>query len=80
MHQIEGALAKGYNEVEVSEGIIKSISPGLPLDLPLSKLRKKLRSHYKEKTKTELYKALSTLSQTPSADTQAFLFRALGLR
>ena len=88
VHQIEGALAKGYSEVEVNEAIIRSISPGLPLrsflectpDLPLSKLRKILRSHYREKSSTELYKALSTLTQAPNEDTQAFLFRALELR
>ena len=88
VHQIEGALAKGYSEVEVNEAIIRSISPGLPLrsflectpDLPLSKLRKILRSHYREKSSTELYKALSTLTQAPNEDAQAFLFRALELR
>ena len=88
VHQIEGALAQGYSEVEISEAIIRSISPGLPLrsflectpDLPLSKLRKILRSHYREKSSTELYKALSTLTQAPHEDAQAFLFRALELR
>ena len=86
--QIEGALAQGYSEVEISEAIIRSISPGLPLrsflectpDLPLSKLRKILRSHYREKSSTDLYKALSTLTQAPNEDAQAFLFRALELR
>ena len=74
--------------MEVNEAIIRSISPGLPLrsflectpDLPLSKLRKILRSHYREKSSTELYKALSTLTQAPNEDAQAFLFRALELR
>ena len=88
VHQIEGALAQGYREVEINEAIIRSISPGLPLrsflectpDLPLSKLRKILRSHYREKSSTELYKALSTLTQAPNEDAQAFLFRALELR
>ena len=88
VHQIEGALAKGSSEVEVNEAIIRSISPGLPLrsflectpDLPLPKLRKILRSHYREKSSTELYKALSTLAQAPNEDAQAFLFRALELR
>ena len=88
VHQIEGALAQGYREVEINEAIIRSISPGLPLrsflectpDLPLSKLRKILRSHYREKSSTELYKALSSLTQAPNEDAQAFLFRALELR
>lgn len=88
IHQIKGALAKGYSEVEVGEAIIRSISAGLPLrnflectqDLPLSNLRKILRSHYREKSSTELYKALSTLTQAPNEDAQAFRFRALELR
>ena len=88
VHQIEGTLAQGCSEVERNEAIIRSISPGLPLrsflectpDLPLSKLRKILRSHYREKSSTELYKALSTLTQAPNEDAQAFLFRALELR
>ena len=43
-------------------------------------MRKILRSHYREKSSTELYKALSTLTQAPNEDAQAFLFRALELR
>eukprot|EP00794_Sanderia_malayensis_P019811 gene19811-21751_t len=88
IHQIEGALSKGYSEIEVREAVIKSISPGMTLrsflectpDLPLPKLRKILRSHYREKSSTELYKNLSTLTQAPNEDAQAFLFRALELR
>ena len=30
VHQIEGALAIVYREVEVNEAIIRTISPGLP--------------------------------------------------
>eukprot|EP00794_Sanderia_malayensis_P006741 gene6741-7501_t len=88
IHQIEGALSKGYSEIKVREAVIQSISPGMTLrsflectpDLPLPKLRKILRSHYREKSSTELYKNLSTLTQVPNEDAQAFLFRALELR
>ena len=88
IHQIEGALSKGYTEAEVRDAVIRAISPGMTLrsflectpDLALSKLRKILRSHYREKSSTELYKSLSTLAQYQSEDAQSFLFRALELR
>ena len=88
IHQIEGALSKGYTEAEVREAVTKAISPGMTLrsflecnpDLPLSKLRKILRSHYREISSTELYKSLSTLAQASNEDSQSFLFRALELR
>ncbi len=88
VHQIEGAISKGYSDVEVREAVIKAISSGMTLrnflegtpGLSLPKLRKILRSHYKEKSATELYKALSTLAQAPNEDAQTFLFRALELR
>ena len=88
VHQIEGGLAKGYSEAEVCEAVIRSISPGMALrsflectpDQPLSKIRKIIRSHYREKSATELYKSLSTLTQGPNEDAQSFLFRALELR
>ena len=70
VHQIEGGLAKGYSETEVCEALIRSISPGMALrsflestpNLPLSNIRKIIRSHYLEKSATELYKSLSTLT------------------
>ena len=87
-HQIEAALAKGYTEGEVRDAVIKSISPGMSLrnflectpDISLSKLRKILRSHYQEKSSTELHKALSTITQHQSEGPQSFLLRALELR
>ena len=86
--RIEGGLAKGYSEVEACEALIRSISPGMALrsllectpNLPLSKIRKIIRSHYQEKSATELYKSLSTLTQGQNEDAQSCLFRALELR
>ena len=88
VHQIEGGLAKGYSELEVCEAVIRSISPGMALrsflectpNLPLSQIREIIRSHYREKSATELYKSLSTLTQGPNEDAQSFVFRALELR
>ena len=39
-----------------------------------------IRSAYQEKSATELFQGLSNLCQGPSETSQAFLFRALGLR
>ena len=59
IRQINSAIAKGYTEKEIIEAVIRAINPenllrgyleSMPLsDINLSKLRRLLRSHYKEK-------------------------------
>ena len=86
--QIESAVEKGYSEKEVIEAIIKSMKPGLQLrsyietlrDLTLPRLRQILRSHYKEKSGTQLYQELATMCQGPKESPETFLLRALDLR
>ena len=56
-------------------GFLES-TPGLTLVT----LRKILRSHFKEKNATDLYKSLTTLAQLSDEDPQAFLFRGLERR
>ena len=90
IRQITAALSKGYSEGEVVEAVIRNLSPGSLLrgylesidigDLSLPKLRLLLRSHYKEKSATELFQELMNLVQSPKEDAQAFLMRALNLR
>ncbi len=90
IRQISAAHAKGYSKSEVVEAVIRALSPGSLLrgysesihikDLHLPKLRRLLRSHYKEKSATELFQDLMTLVQGPKEDAQAFLMRALNLR
>ena len=88
IHQIDVAVAKGYHDIEICEAIMKAISPGMTLrgflqckrDLNLLILRKILRSHFKEKSATYLYKSLTALAQLPNKDPQTFLFRGLELR
>ena len=90
IRQISAALAKGYSESEVVEAVIRALSPGSLLrgylesinigELNLPKLRRLLRSHYKEKNATELFQDLMNLVQGPKEDAQAFLMRALNLR
>ena len=49
-------------------------------DLTLTKLRKILRLHYREKTASELYQELSVVCQNAKESPQQFLLHALGLR
>ena len=86
--QIETAVEKGYTQTEVVEAVIKAMKPGLQLrsyietlqDLTLPRLRQILRSHYKEKSGTQLYQELATICQGPKESPDAFLLRALDLR
>ena len=88
IRQIENGLAKGYKESEIVEAIVKAISPGVQLrnyletipNLTLPKIRKIIRSHFMEKTSTELYQELATISQGPKEDPQTFLIRCLEIR
>lgn len=83
IRQINSAIAKGYTETEIIEAVIRAINPGnllrgylesMPLsDLNLPKLRRLLRSHYKEKGGSELFQDLMNAVQQPKEDTQAFL-------
>ena len=86
--QIEGALQKGYKSQEVVDTVVRAINPGMRLrsylegldSLTLPRLRRILRSHYQEKSATELYRQLSTLVQEPQEGSQSFLIRALDTR
>ena len=48
-------------------------------NLTLVTLKKILRSHFKEKSATDLYKSLTTLAQLPNEDPETFLFRGIEL-
>ena len=88
VRQIESALSKGYPEAEVTDAIITAITPSMQLrsyletisNLTLPRLRAILRSHFQEKSATELYQQLTTIVQSPEESPQSFLIRALGLR
>ena len=88
VRQIEGALKKRYTSVEVVDAVVRAINPGMRLrrylegldDLTRPRLRRILRSHYQEKSATELYRQLSTLVQEPQESPQNFLIRALDTR
>ena len=86
--QIDSAVEKGYSQSEIVEAIIKAMKPGLQLrsyietlkGLTLPRLRQILRSHYKEKSGTQLYQELVTIAQEQKETPEAFLLRALDLR
>lgn len=86
--QIENGLSKDYPESEIVDAVIRAIVPGLQLrsylegksDLSLPTLRRILRSHYQERSATELYKQLTTEVQSSRETPQNFVIRAMDLR
>ena len=81
IHQIEAGLAKGYSENDVIHAVINAISPGLSIrsyvkgsgQLPLSRLRKIIGSHYKEGSAAEIYQQLLVMTPDPEEDAMNFL-------
>lgn len=87
VRQIEAGLRKSYSEADIVDGVTRAISPTLPLrsylegreQLSLSSLRKILRSHYEEKSATELYTHLTNSTQGKD-EPQDFLLKLLSLK
>ncbi len=69
VRQIEIEAEKGHTENEITEAVIRAVSPGLPLrdmleikrGLTLSALLTILRGHYKVDSSTDLYHQLIKL-------------------
>ena len=88
MRQIHEAQTRSYNEKDIISAIIRAFTPGLSVrtyletitDLKLPRLLQILRSHFKEKSATELYQELSTMTQEPGEDANKFLMRTLEVR
>ena len=86
--QIEHGQSKGVPELEIVDAVIRSIIPGMGLrsylegkaNLTLPTLRRILRSHYQEKSATELYKQLTSEVQGIKEMPQNFLIRTFDLR
>ena len=78
----------GYQALMSHIEMGKDMQPGMQLrsylesvsGLTLPKLRKILRFHFHEKNATELYQALTNMTQQPNDVPQAFLMRALTIR
>lgn len=70
-HQIETGLNRGYPEIKIVDAVIRAIYPGSQLrsylegkpHLTLPTLRRILRSHFQEKSTTDLYKQLASEAQ-----------------
>ena len=88
VHQIENGLKNDYTEDGIKEAVVKAINPAISLrsylegkaDLTLAKLRRTMRSHYQERTATELYHQLSSTVQQPKEKPQEFLIRLLDFK
>lgn len=86
--QIENGLGKGYPESEITDVVIRTMTPGLQLrsylegkeNLTLPALRRIFRSHYQERNATMLYKQLTSEVQSSKETPQNFLIRAMDLR
>lgn len=86
--QIEHGLSKGFPEPEIVDAVIRAIVPGMQLrsylegkvNLSLPTLRRILRSHYQEKSATDLYTQLTSEVQGLKETPQNFLIRTLDLR
>ena len=87
-NQIETGRLKGYSDRDIVHAVIRAIVPGSELrsylegrsKIPLPNLRRIIRSHYKERDATELFKQLSQLKQEAKETPQAFLLRAFNIR
>ena len=83
--QIDSAVERGYTQSEIVDSIVQAIVPGMYLqsyliglkDLTLPRLRKILRSHYREKDATSSHQDLITMCQEPKESPLNFLIRAL---
>ena len=86
--QTDSAAEQGYTQNEIVDRIVQAIVHGVYLrsyliglkDLTLLRLRKILRSHYREKDATSSYQDLITMCQGPKESPLNFLIRALDTR
>lgn len=87
VRQIEVEAEKGHTETEITEAVIRAVSPGLPLrdmleikcGFTLPVLLTILRGHYKVDSSTVLYLQLISLLQEPKETTPNFVFHAIEL-
>ena len=88
MRQINEALAKGYQEDEIINEVLRSITPGLHLrnvletieNLNLERLTKFLQSHFLQQDTTELFQQLNSITQNTQESCMNFVYRAMDLR
>ena len=86
-YQINQAEKKGYDDDDICEEVIKAVTDDVlrsllegKTNLTLAKLRKLLRSHFKEKDPTTLFNELSRSARLSSEDASYFVMRMIDLR
>ena len=85
IHQIEVGIEKDHTETEITQAVIRAVSPGLPLGdmleikcgLTLSAHHTILKGHYKVDSSTDLYHQLINISQEPKESALNFVCRAI---
>jgi hypothetical protein len=89
LRQVRNGQLQGYTELEIIDGILKAIPSSTTSlrnyldsrrDLQLNSLKEILRSHYNEKTPSELYSELGSLVQSNKEEPCVFLIRAMNIR
>ena len=88
IRQIENGPARGYKESEIVEAVVRAISSDVQYrsyletasPSTLLKIIKIIHFHFMEKTSTELYQELATISKGPMEDPQTFSIRCLEIR
>ena len=81
VRQMESGMKAGYKESEIVEAVIRAVSPSLNLrsylemiqDLSLSRLSQIMKSHFMQKSATELYQELFVLRQEANEFPKNFL-------
>lgn len=85
--QIDEGLMARYTESEIIQGVLRIIKRGQfkdmlinKDDLSLSELRSFMRSHFSEKSGSELFQELMSTKQHEHESPQQFLYRMIGLK
>lgn len=88
MRQIDIRLCRGHGEAEITEAVVKAITPGhsirgildIKRELTLPQLKAVLKGQFKQEICTDLYNRLADVSQDSRESPQNFLLRASDLR
>ena len=86
--QIEEGKKALFTDEEIGAGIIKALTPGLPIrdyletntELSLEEITEMLNHHFQEKSASEQLLALQNIIQGEEENVRAFLFRAFSTR
>ena len=87
VRQMNEGKEKGFKENEIINAVLRAVSDAslrsyleTTGELTVKKLKQVLRTHYKEKTATELYQELIGLKQSSDEEGSKFVIRALDIK